>query len=269
MDNNFNNQSNNSFNGFGTIPDNNFNTNQNNIQNNTNEWQDILNTPIQQTTGQTAPDFNSSNSNADFNPNANYLGNQQQFNPNANYMGNQQSFNPNTDYSGNQQSFNSNTDYSGNQQSFNPNTNYSGNQSDFAYNQNNNNYFSNQAFNNNPNMYPNQAIQPDKDPNKAKAVSSLAIGITGFTIALINTIVLLISMLLVFPLVLWIIFYPILLFIATVLGIIGIVFSATYFKKSRLINVYTNKGKATAGMVFSIIAIAVSIMSTISCFAYL
>ena len=57
--------------------------------------------------------------------------------------------------------------------------------------------------------------------------------------------------------------------LSLVLGIVGIVIGAVYYKKSKLNGVCTNKGKATGGIVLSIIATLLSAIPVFSCLSCL
>ena len=53
--------------------------------------------------------------------------------------------------------------------------------------------------------------------------------------------------------------------VALILSIIGIVLGALYHKNSKTTHIHTNKGKATAGIVFSVIGTILAFIASFSC----
>ncbi len=280
MNNNFNNQNNNPIGGFGTTPNSNLNTNQANTnQTNTNTsptqsnqdgWGALLDNNTQQTQNQPASATNTSNNNSGFTSNY-YSSNSTDFNPNTNYSGNNTGFNPNTNYSGNNAGFNPNQTYNNNLNTASQTPYSNTNSNNFA-----NQSFDNQAFNNNQNIYQNQATPLGEDKNKGKSVASLVFGISSCVLLVASVVLFWVTFSLAASSIetsddtsygVGLIIALAIPFLSLILGILGIVLGALYHKDANTANVHTNKGKATAGIVFSVISTALSLISAISCIA--
>lgn len=262
---NFNNNQNG---GWGSTPDNSsFDPNQNSM-NNFNQTQD----------------YNNWGSNQDYSSTDNWGVNQNSepadkpydsaFTPNSS-ENLSDGFNPNNDYSNGDTGFNPNQTYSNNFYNA-PNTN--GYNNNFGYQPVDNQYnYDNPQMNTTQDMYGNNNMSLGQDINKGKAIASLTLGIISCVLSFIGIACFWGAIGMAcetsstttdstyFAIGTGVLLSVIIPFVALVLGIIGIISGAGYYKNSKKAGVYTNKGKATGGIIFNVIAVLLSAVSAISC----
>lgn len=297
MNNNSNDNNNNNFNDnwgsdSNSTPDNIIGTNQpntdsfgqNNSWNSTQQSNNGFNTTNQN-------DFNSiwgtnqSSSNTTPNINSPY---DNSYTQNNNFSG---GFDSKTNYSNNN-GFNPNQTYQNNLNGTANNNSYSETPVNFGYTPVNNNQINNNQIDNNQYNYGNQQANntqagygiTGEDINKSKATASLVMGIISCIFALAGIFLFWGSMVTacdvasgttpetdsaLFSIGAGIILATILPLVSLILGVIGIVLGAGYYKKSKLNGIYTNKSKATGGIVLNIISTILAAIPVFSCLSCL
>ncbi|MEE1282325.1 MAG: hypothetical protein UHK60_08780 [Acutalibacteraceae bacterium] len=200
-------------------------------------------------------------------------------------------FDSNVNYSNNT-GFNPNQTYQNSLDGTSNNSNYSEPNMNFGYIPVDNSQINNNQIGNNQYNYGNQQVNNTQgvyenlgeDTIKSKATVSLVMGIISCLVAVVGIVLFWGSIAVacdvasgttpetdsaLFSIGAGVILSSILPLASLILGIIGIVIGAGYHKKSKLSGVYTNKGKATGGVVLSVIGSILSIIPVFTCLSCL